>query len=193
MQKLSHLSDQQLLDAFKDGSESAFEAIHHRYFKRLYQHAFKMLGAEESAQDVVQEVFIALWTKRDSLDIHKSLPAYLYGSIRNRVLNTIEHNSVYQQHLDSLGKFLQQAGHEPDGKTTDQEVLFQLFEAEIDKLPSKMKEVFELRRKDELSYAEIADRLSISDKTVKKQINNAIKVLKCKMIDWKSQLVIIFF
>jgi RNA polymerase sigma-70 factor (ECF subfamily) len=193
VQELNHLSDQELLNAFQEGSESAFEEIHNRYFKRLYQHASNMLDDQESAADVVQEVFIALWTKRDSLHIQKTLAGYLHSSVRNRVLNVIEHSKLYDRHLASLAEFLREAADEPAATPADREIFFQLFESEVDKLPSKMKEVFELRRKDELSYIEIADKLSISDKTVKKQINNAIKILKSRLIQWKGQLVIIFF
>lgn len=193
MHELSQLPDQELLKAFQEGSGQAFEEIHNRYFKRLFVHAFKMLADEEAAQDIVQEVFINFWSKKESLQIQKSLAAYLYGSVRNRVLNAIEQRNVYQHHLDSLGRFLEEAGEESVDQAAEQEAFQRVFQTEIDNLPPKMREVFELRRNDELSYNEIADRLSISDKTVKKQINNAIKILKSRLIRWRSQFILIFF
>nr|WP_295922295.1 RNA polymerase sigma-70 factor [uncultured Dyadobacter sp.] len=192
MQELGDLSDQQLLNAFQEGSVAAFEEIHRRYFRRLYAHAFKMLGSAEDAQDVVQEVFINLWTKRAVIQLHTGLAGYLFTAVRNRVLNLIEQKKTYQHHLDALAEFLDDSPV-PVTEATDQELLFQLFEAEIDHLPRKMKEVFELRRQGELSYAEIAEQLSLSDHTVKKQISNAIKILRERLIQWKSQLVVLFF
>lgn len=186
------MSDRQLLKAFQEGSVEAFETIHGRYFSKLYTHAFKMLGSAEDAQDVVQEVFITLWVKRDAIHFHTGLTGYLFTAVRNRVLNLIEHQKTYQHHLDALAAFLDETPI-PLTNATDQELLFQLFEAEIDHLPRKMRQIFELRRKDELSYAQIADQLSLSDHTVKKQISNAIKILRDRLMQWKAQLVVLFF
>ncbi|GGM89640.1 DNA-directed RNA polymerase sigma-70 factor [Dyadobacter beijingensis] len=181
-----------MLNAFQEGSVQAFEEIHNRYFLRLYAHAVKMLGNEDDAQDVVQEVFINLWAKSSSLQIHTALAAYLYTAVRNRVLNLIEHRKTYQSHLDALAAYIDES---PAASTAgaDQELLFAIFEAEIERLPGKMKAVFELRRQGEMSYSEIGDRLSLSDKTVKKQISNAIKILRSRLMQWRSQLVILFF
>ncbi|SEJ24534.1 RNA polymerase sigma-70 factor, ECF subfamily [Dyadobacter sp. SG02] len=192
MHELGDLSDYQLLKAFQEGSLAAFEEIHRRYFGRLYAHAFKMLGNAADAQDVVQEVFITLWTKGAAIQLHTGLSGYLYTSVRNRVLNLIEQDKTYRHHLDALATFL---GEVPisAGNAADEELLFSIFEAEIDKLPRKMKEVFELRRQGDLSYSEIAEQLSLSDHTVKKQISNAIKILRDRLIQWKSQLVVLFF
>ncbi len=192
MHDLGDLSDQQLLKTFQEGSIAAFEEIHRRYFGRLYAHALKMLSNTADAQDIVQEVFIVLWTKGAGIQLHTGLNGYLYTSVRNRVLNLIEQDKTYRRHLDALAVFLAETP-EPTGNAADEELLFALFEAEIDKLPRKMKEVFELRRQGDLSYSEIAEQLSLSDHTVKKQISNAIKLLRDRFLQWKSQLVILFF
>ncbi|ACT92867.1 RNA polymerase sigma factor [Dyadobacter fermentans] len=191
MHELGDLSDRQLLEMFQEGSVAAFEEIHRRYFRRLYAHAFKMLGNAEDAQDVVQEVFISLWAKGAGVRLHTGLAGYLFTSVRNRVLNLIEQKTVYQHHIDGLAAFLRE-NPAPAGDP-DEEILFSLLEAEIENLPRKMKEVFELRRKGEMSYAEIADQLALSDHTVKKQISNAIKILRDRLVQWKSQLVVLFF
>lgn len=192
MHDLGDLSDQQLLKAFQEGSLAAFEEIHRRYFGRLYTHAHKMLGNQADAQDIVQEVFIALWTKGNGIQLHTGLSGYLYTAVRNRVLNLIEQSKTYQHHLNGLAAYLTE-NPAPAGEADDKELLFKLFEAEIDNLPRKMKEIFELRRQDEMSYSEIAEKLSLSDHTVKKQISNAIKLLRDRLMQWKSQLVMLFF
>ncbi|MBO9616491.1 MAG: sigma-70 family RNA polymerase sigma factor [Dyadobacter sp.] len=192
MRDLGDLSDQQLLAAFQEGSVAAFEAIHRRYFGRLYAHAFKMLGNAHDAQDIVQEAFIALWIKGATIQVHTGLAGYLFTAVRNRVLNLIERDKTYRAHLDALAAFLDE-NPSPPAYAADEELLYTLFEAEIEQLPRKMKEIFELRRQGELSYAEIADQLSLSDHTVKKQISNAIKILKDRLMQWKSQLVVLFF
>ena len=193
MESLNNLSDQELLVAFKNGFERAFEEIHNRYFDRLYLHAFKMLRDEEAAQDILQDVFVAFWTKRSDLNIQKSLSAYLYTAIRNRVLNVIEQDRVYNYHITSFTEFLDETSTAGGSQSSEDEALFQLFESEVNNLPPKMKEVFQLRVNEEMSYNEIARKLSISDKTVKKQINNAIKVLKMRVMYGRPNLAIFSF
>lgn len=192
MHELADLPDQQLLRAFQEGSLAAFEEIHRRYFGRLYAHAFKMLGNTADTEDIVQEVFVTLWTKGAAIQLHTGLAGYLYTAVRNRVLNLIEQDKTYRRHLDALAAFVDESSVEV-GSGADEELLFSLFEAEIDKLPRKMKEVFELRRQGKLSYSEISEQLSLSDHTVKKQISNAIKILRDRLVQWKSQLVVLFF
>lgn len=192
MHELADLPDQQLLKAFQEGSLAAFEEIHRRYFGRLYAHAFKMLGNTADTEDIVQEVFVTLWTKGAAIQLHTGLAGYLYTAVRNRVLNLIEQDKTYRRHLDALAAFVDESSVEV-GSGADEELLFSLFEAEIDKLPRKMKEVFELRRQGKLSYSEISEQLSLSDHTVKKQISNAIKILRDRIVQWKSQLVVLFF
>jgi len=193
VESLNNLSDQELLVAFKNGFERAFEEIHNRYFDRLYLHAFKMLRDEEAAQDILQDVFVAFWTKRSDLNIQKSLSAYLYTAIRNRVLNVIEQDRVYNYHITSFTEFLDETSTAGGSQSNEDEALFQLFESEVNNLPPKMKEVFQLRVNEEMSYNEIARKLSISDKTVKKQINNAIKVLKMRVMYGRPNLAIFSF
>lgn len=192
MHELADLPDQQLLRAFQEGSLAAFEEIHRRYFGWLYAHAFKMLGNTADTEDIVQEVFVTLWTKGAAIQLHTGLAGYLYTAVRNRVLNLLEQDKTYRRHLDALAAFVDESSVEV-GNGADEELLFSLFEAEIDKLPRKMKEVFELRRQGKLSYSEISEQLSLSDHTVKKQISNAIKILRDRIVQWKSQLVVLFF
>lgn len=192
MHELADLPDQQLLRAFQEGSLAAFEEIHRRYFGRLYAHAFKMLGNTADTEDIVQEVFVTLWTKGAAIQLHTGLAGYLYTAVRNRVLNLIEQDKTYRRHLDALAAFVDESSVEVGGGA-EEELLFSLFEAEIDKLPRKMKEVFELRRQGKLSYSEISEQLSLSDHTVKKQISNAIKILRDRLVQWKSQLIVLFF
>ena len=193
MENLKNLSDKDLLVDFQKGSERAFEEIHNRYFDRLFLHALKMLRDEEAAQDVVQEVFIAFWSKSRQLNIQKSLSAYLYTATRNRVLNVIEQGHVYNHHISAFTAFLEQTSIEDAANHYEDEALFRLFESEVNNLPPKMREVFEMRLHEEMSYNDIAEKLSISDKTVKKQINNAIKILKMRIVHWRSNLAFFSF
>ncbi|WP_437917983.1 RNA polymerase sigma factor [Sphingobacterium sp. LRF_L2] len=187
------LSDREIFQRFAEGDKIAFNEIYDRYWLKLFVHAQKMMNNVEMAKDVVQEVFTTLWVKIDKIEIHGELHSYLHTSVRNRIFNIIEHSKVHDHYIESMQYFFAQ--HAPTTENNfDIKELIKLVEAEINLLPSKMREIFELSRTEQLSHKEIAAQLNISDKTVKKQINNAIKILKRKLhLSTDLLLIIIYF
>ncbi|MDR3693779.1 RNA polymerase sigma-70 factor [Mucilaginibacter sp.] len=179
-QKLSGLSDEALLQEFQAGNIQAFELLYNRYKGLLYVHAYKMLRDEDEAKDVVQELFAKLYTRAGTICLKTTFSAYLYASVRNRILDIIAHTRIKTAYLASLGEFLDQGTPTTDQLMREKELAFQI-EKEVSLLPEKMRLIFEMSRKSSLSHKEIAARLDISDKTVKKQINNAIKLIKVKL------------
>lgn len=186
----SDSSDNEILQQFKNGSKAAFEEIYHRNSKGLYTHALAMLDDEDEAKDILQELFTSFWVKGKELELKTSLKTYLHSALKNRILNRIEHDRVRANYLNSLSLFL--ADSTIEDKLQEEERMQQI-EREIQSLPEKMKEIFELRRSKELSYKEIGEHLGISDKTVKKQISNAIKILKVRLACVNMPLALFYF
>lgn len=182
MAGLIHESDDDLLKAFNSGNKQAFEVIYDRYWQLLFRHANHMLNDEEEAKDVIQEVFTALWSRSDDNPIHPPLPAFLYTVTRNRILNRLKHFRIAAKYLAQAEMAIHDPSQLPDRKVREQD-LARLIEEGLSSLPPKMREVFELSRKAHKTHKEIAEQLNISDKTVKKQINNALRILKRKMGD----------
>lgn len=180
MARQSTLSDQELVDFLKSGDHAAFTELYNRYWAVLFQHARKMLQDDDTAVDIVQDVFTAIWIKNSELNITTSIKAYLYAAARNRILSAIRHSKVHENYLDSLVTVI-----EKGELVTDEQVRYREFSAqvemEISKLPAKMREVFELSRIEGLSHSQIAQELNIADGTVKKQISKAIKTLRLKL------------
>jgi RNA polymerase sigma-70 factor (family 1) len=180
MAALGTLSDMELLDLLKSGSQAAFKEIYARYWQPLYLHAYHMLGDEDEAQDIIQELFIAFWHKPESLSVHTSLKSFLYAATRNRVLNQIRKSKTNQNFIQLLGQGIT----EKDFKTVediDLKELTRIIDEEVQKLPQRMREVFELSRKNFLTHKEIAAQLGTSEETVKKQISNSLRVLRLKL------------
>jgi RNA polymerase sigma-70 factor (ECF subfamily) len=139
-----------------------------------------MLEHEQDAQDLVQEIFTAIWVKAGDIELSGSLSAYLYVAVRNRVLNLIAHKRTYRRHLSSLQQFLSSADHSLLQKMTEKEMSAYI-ENEIAQLPARVREVFELSRKTALTHKEIAGHLERSQETVKKQISHALRTLRHKL------------
>lgn len=170
-------SEKELLALLQTGEHEAFTIIFHRYKEILFRHAFQMLQDLDEAEDVVQEVFLMLWQKKETLVLTDSLSAYLYRSVRNRILNIMTHQQVVGKYLKSIQSFIAEGHYSTDEKVRENE-LARILEREIDELPPRMREVFLLSREEGLSHKEIASRLGISDKTVKLQVTKTLKILK---------------
>ena len=177
MDKFSNLSDLELLIFLRSGNEAAFTEIYNRFSGVLYLHARHMLHNRDEARDVIQEVFTSIWNRRAELDLTVSLNAYLYRSVRNTVLNQIRKEKKNTLYISDLGEALEKGEFSTDDQLNYNE-LKRLIELEVSLLPPRMREVFELSRNQQLSHAEIAALLNISNLTVKKQINKAIHVLR---------------
>lgn len=175
-----NLNDLELISLLKEGDEIAYTEIYNRYNSLLQNHAYKKLGDFDEVKDVLQELFVNLWIKRAELPITTNLSGYFYIALRNRVFNQYAHKIVVSKYIQSLQTFIEQRHYITDNQVREKELAL-LIQNEIDALPPKMREVFELSRKSGLSHKEIASKLNISDQTVSKQITNAIKILKVKL------------
>lgn len=178
--KYNILSDKELLVFLKKEGRGAFGEIYHRYWSLMYMHALKMLKDEDDTRDVLQDVFTCLWLNRETIDENSNLAGFLYTCTKNKVLDLIARQRVRVNYLDSLASFIETSGNRIIDSITEKE-LAQALEKEIQQLPAKMRQIFEMRIHKHLTYKEIAAELSLSDKTVKKQISNAIKMLRPKL------------
>ncbi|WP_342331382.1 RNA polymerase sigma-70 factor [Pedobacter sp. FW305-3-2-15-E-R2A2] len=170
-------SDQELVTLLKNGNQAAFTEIYDRYWRIMYGHVYKMLLDEEESKDVIQELFSSLWINSDRIPDQLNLSGYLYVMAKNKVLNLIRKNKFQTAYLNSLAKFINEASTVTMDELNERD-LAAAIEREIQSLPPRMKQVFELSRKENLSYKEIAERLGTSEETVKKQVHNSIKAIK---------------
>lgn len=172
-------SDYELLTLLRQQDHHSFTEIYQRYWAILFRHARKMLHDDIEASDVVQDIFTMMWSRSIELDINTNLSSYLYTSVRNKVLTLINKSKLKAAHLNSLDDFINRATYSTDEWFNEKELAASI-EAEIGLLPVKMREIFDLSRKEHLSYHQIAEKLEVTDHTVRKQISNVLKVLKGK-------------
>ena len=174
---LNHDRESKLVALMKQGRREAFNEIYERYWLKLYIAAVKKLKSKDDAQDIVQDLFISLWMKRETLIINSSLSSYLFAAIKYKVINHIQSNIVKRNYLNSLDEAVMNyddSTHESIAKND----LEHFINSKVADLSPKVKEVFELSRKENLSINEIAQKLQTSDQTVKNQLSKALKILK---------------
>lgn len=176
------MNDRELLDLLRSGRRDAFDTLFHAHYPRLVGLAESMLRDRGSAEEVVQDVMLELWRRRDSLRLQTSLSAYLYRSTRNRALNHLRHARVQRR----AEPYLIEESTPPtatDRKAVQAEIDAALREA-VASLPERCREVFELSRMAGLRYAEIAETMGISIKTVEAQMGKALRILRERLAAW---------
>jgi RNA polymerase sigma-70 factor (family 1) len=172
--------DGELIALVKKGDSVAFGTIYDRYRGLLYVYACKIVKDFDLAEDLVQEIFISLWEKRETIDLKISLSSYLYSAIRYRFFDLIDRQKVQSDYVKSFQLFLDKGEFLTDNYIAERE-LAKLIESEIAGLPVKMREIFELSRKSNLKNIQIAEQLGISEKTVRNQISLAISILRRRL------------
>jgi RNA polymerase sigma-70 factor, ECF subfamily len=163
----------------KEAPEKALKALYDDYYNMLCYQVYMILKDKVVAEDIVQDVFMSIWKKREDLNIQISLDGYLKRSCRNRALNYIRDNAVRWEDESLL------ENQSADGYNTEllleSEDLNKKIQSEIAKLPEKCGIIFNLSRFEEMTYNEIANHLDISIKTVENQISKALKILREKI------------
>ena len=176
------MNDGELLDRLRSGDAAAFGTVFRTWYAPLVRVADGMLRERAVAEEIVQDVLLELWRRRTTLAAEGSPEAYLFRSTRNRALNHLRHVRVEQRgEPQIIGEIGPQRGADAD-----------LVEAEIDvalrcavnDLPPRCREVFELSRVHGLRYAEIAETLGISIKTVEAQMGKALRTLRVRLAPW---------
>lgn len=182
------MDGEELCLCLEQADENAFNEVYQRYWAILYRHALRITKDEQLAEDSVQDVFVSLLRRcREHTFAAKSIKGYLYIAVRNRILDLIAAQKTREDHLPSFMDFANQYTEATDHQIRERQLALKI-EREISFLPEKMRQIFELHRKEHLTYKEIAEQLDISDKTVKKQVSNALHILRQRL-----QLVMIFF
>jgi RNA polymerase sigma-70 factor (ECF subfamily) len=176
------LSDRELLERLRKGDTTAFDAIFRTWYGPLVGTAERMLRDRAVAEELVQDVLLELWRRRESLAAEGSPQAYLFQATRNRVLNHLRHLKIEQRSEPELQGDSASAPH-ADAEVTQEELSVAVQDA-VRSLPDRCREVFELSRVHGLKYAEIAAQLGISVKTVEAQMGKALRTLRERLAPW---------
>lgn len=162
MSRLHTLDDLKLLGLLKEGDASAFDVLYNRYWDRVLSLAYRKTGDLMEAENIVQDVFVSLWKRRESLKINGDFSHYLFISIKYRVLKVLAKKaSLRSVSLDLISDPL---GDSPQEYLEFEEIRKRL-EMLVSKLPEKSRLVYQLKNEDK-SYKEIAAALNLSEKAV---------------------------
>lgn len=156
---------------------SAYKSLYKEYYRILVLYAINFVKRQQVAEDIVQELFVAIWKKQISFLSFTSFRVYIYNAVRNASLDYLKHQNVEENYILSLQENYREVN---DGEDLQEEEIRRLLYREIDELPPKMREIF-LMYMDGKKNEEIANLLNVSLETVKTQKKRAVKQIKSKL------------
>jgi RNA polymerase sigma-70 factor (ECF subfamily) len=177
MSPLETSDDQYLLNLLQDGNAGAFDVLYNRYWDRVLSLAYRKTGDLMEAENIVQDVFVSLWKRRESLKINGEFANYLFVSVKYRVLKVLSKKAASRIVSFELADTLL------DNSTQEflqfEEIRDRL-EMLVSKLPEKSRLVYQLKNEDK-SYSEIAAELNLSEKAVDAHLLRARRKLRVGM------------
>jgi RNA polymerase sigma-70 factor (ECF subfamily) len=181
------LSDQELLGLLREGKESAFTEIYHRYWERLLAIGYHYTRNKETAEEIVHDVLLRLWKQRSQVAI-ESLPAYLGTAVKFSVFKALLKEKRRSQ---IRARLPMEEVSSLDEEKIEARFLQDYFNGIIEHLPEKCRVVFRYSRDGQLSLMEIAEKMQVSQKTVEAHITRALKTLRHGL--HKLQILLILF
>ena len=176
----SDLSEQQIIDSFNSGNMETFRLIYRKYRPMLRSFALKFTN-QDTAEDLIQDVFMRVWVTRETSPINESIQSFLFRAVRNRCINHLEHLKIKTSYENR--QLIDQQIREAHFFQSPEQLLIQqeqldMVKKEIEKLPEKSREVFKMAYYDDKKAADIAAELNLSVRTVETQIYKALKTLR---------------
>lgn len=160
------------------------------YYQPLCNYALTFVQDRDEAEEIVQSTFLSVWEKRETLEIRTAVKPYLYAMVRNACLNVIKHQKIKQQHVDGELAYAERSVESVTRSVMASELETRIYQA-MEKLPEQCRLIFKLSRFEELKYAEIADQLNLSIKTVENQMGKALKIMRDQLRDYLPILIIL--
>lgn len=176
------LDSKELFDRLRQGDEKAYDALFRDWYPSLVRASESIVQSRAVAEEIVQDVLLELWRRRESLAGNSSPQAYLFQSARNRSLNHVRHERVVRQG-EPYARRPDAAEPTAHAHVVEDEMQLAVRQA-IAGLPERCREIFELSRTHGLKYIEIAETLEISVKTVEAQMGKALRILREALSPW---------
>lgn len=170
------VSDQDLFNSMKIDSQRALKELMDRYWRPMFLMAVSTLKDRRLSEEIVQEVFINIWNKRASIEITHSVKVYLFACTRYQIYKQIQQKKLAQVDISQFHELI------PDPYTPQHTLeyhdLLDRLAVLINELPPRCRKIYQMRREEDLSQNEIAEKLQISRKSVENQMTIALKKLK---------------
>jgi RNA polymerase sigma-70 factor (ECF subfamily) len=168
------IRDTDIIGRIRQGDVQQFESLFRSSYVSLVRYARTLIKDQDTAEEIVQDLFFRIWKDKDKIRIESSLNGYLFRSVHNRCLHYIEHSKVVVRHAEEMSAEMSESPESPSDVLNYKELQAQIARI-LERLPERCGKIFYMNRFEGLKYNEIADKLSVSVKTVEANMGKALK------------------
>jgi len=174
------MNEQEEIDKIKQGDLKTYERVFRQYYEMLCNYAIMFVKDQDLAEEMVQDIFYRIWKKHHEIQISTTLKGYLLQSTKNQCLQYLRHKTIELKYAAKVKKEIDIPVYQPE-ETYESKEITETINLTLQQLPDKCREVFTLSRFEGLKYHEIADKMSISIKSVEAYMGKALKVFREKL------------
>jgi RNA polymerase sigma-70 factor (family 1) len=176
------IRDTDIIEKIRQGDVKQFESLFRSSYVSLVRYAKTLLKDHDNAEEIVQDLFCRIWKDREKIKIESSFNGYLFRAVHNRCLHYIEHSRIVEKHAEQMS-FRQQESPESPSDILNYKELQAKIASILEKLPERCGKIFCMNRFEGLKYNEIAEKLSVSVKTVEANMGKALKEFRKELTE----------
>lgn len=189
MSDLPEYREKELVELICQGNEKAFEEIFKNYYQSLCNFAWIYVRSRAISEELVMDVFLRVWEKKETLDPDKRIRYFLFQSVKNRAIDHLDRKKIADQYLRELSEINMRDQFPRNESLSDEKEIIEEVRKIIEDFPEKTKHIYKLNRMDGLTYREIADVLEISSKSVEYHMSRALDILRSSLSKYLSVIV----
>jgi RNA polymerase sigma-70 factor, ECF subfamily len=171
---ISMIRDNEIIRRIRLGDVEQFESLFRSSYVSLVRYANTILKDYDTAEEIVQDLFFRIWQDKEKIKIENSLNGYLFRSVHNKCLHYLEHKRIVVRHTEEMS-FQKTISHESPSDILHYKELQAKIARILERLPERCGKIFCMSRFEGLKYTEIAEKLSVSVKTVESNMGRALK------------------
>lgn len=168
------ITDQEIVGRIRKGDVDQFESLFRSSYASLVRYAKTIIKDQDTAEEIVQDLFFRLWKDKEKIIIKSSLNGYLFRSVHNKCLHYIDHSRIVERHAEEMSSSLPEIQETPSDIINYKELQAKIATI-LERLPERCSTIFCMSRFEGLKYSEIAEKLSVSIKTVESNMGRALK------------------
>jgi RNA polymerase sigma-70 factor, ECF subfamily len=176
------IRDTEIIGRIRQGDVGQFESLFRSSYVSLVRYAKTLIKDHDTAEEIVQDLFFRLWKDKEKLQIESSLNGYLFRSVHNKCLHYIEHNRVVERHAEEMSHRQTENQESPSDILHYKELQARIARI-LERLPERCGKIFYMSRFEGLKYTEIAEKLSVSVKTVEANMGRALKEFRKELTE----------
>ena len=174
------------------GDEKAFRQLYDHFWGKIYSVAFTLTKSVELSEEIVQDVFLRIWLKKEQLPSIAKFDAYLFIVARNHIYNELRKKTYVQHFVEHLEQYFLESAVSPEQEMLLKETN-QLINKALEQLPTRQREVYQLSRNEGFDNSTIAQKLGISKLTVKSHMTKALQFIRHYLQPYPDKLLLLFF